>query len=483
MSQSPITGNRSLADVVEDHALNRVPQDQRKGGWTLSWMTMGIVTTLVQLTIGSYASAVDGVGLAVLAGVLVALFGGGLGWLVGNISRHEGISSTVTSRFYGFGYRGSIIASAIFSFMILGFLALENALLYYGTLFALGWNDTTGHRVLIYGVLTVLWIVLTTFGVNQVIRVSSILVVAFLILLLFMVDRAGFQSGTTFAQIFGHPALIPGLGGGWSRFATVLVALAGSQGALALVDADYARYARKPRDVVTMAFSGSFMMGVIILLAGSIIVYGGMGPVIHYLLAHHAATPATAVSAANSMAANDTGAYFVVLSAVAGFILMYAAQAKAQVLNTYSGSLALTNFFDAVANWRPGRFFMVVLGNLIAMAMVAAGILSTLEAWLNILGIATTAFCAVMIADYYLVRRQTPADRDKVEAVNVAGVVSVVVGSLVAIILENSGVFPLGFLTALVVVGLLYVVLRQYVLRPGAGTPIVSAGMAMREFE
>lgn len=474
----------SLAEVVEDHALGRVPESQRKSGWALSWMSMGIVTTLVQLLIGSYVAAVAGMGWAITAYVLVALFGGTLGWLVASISRREGLSSTVTSRFYGFGARGSIIASAIFGFMILGFLALENSLLYYGTLFAFGWHNTLLLRIVIFGILTIGWILLTTFGVNLVLKVASYLMIAFLILLAYMFYKSGFASGVAFVTVFTHGALIPGLGGAWQRFADALVTLAGSAGALALVDADYARYARRPKDVMIMAYAGSFMMDIVTMIAGAVIVFGGMGPAIHYLIAHHmAATSASAVGVANTMAQNDTGAFFIILSAVIGFILMYAAQIKAQVLNTYSGSLALTNFFDALGKWRPGRFWMVILGNVIALLMAAAGILGLISAWLNILGVITTAFAGVMIADYYLVRKQTLADHSHVESVNVAGVVSIIAAVVLAVILESTHVFPLGFLTALIFVLVVYPILRTSVFKPGTMTGLVDAALAMQEVQ
>lgn len=473
----------TLAERVEDHALGRVPEGQRKSGWALSWMSMGIVTTLVQLLIGSYVAAVAGMGWAIVAYILTAVFGGTLGWMVAMISRREGLSSTVTSRFYGFGARGSIIASAIFGFMILGFLALENSLLYYGTLFAFGWHNTLVLRIVIFGVLTIGWVLLTTFGVNLVLRVASYLMVAFLILLAYMFYRSGFTSGVAFITVFTHGSLIPGLGGAWQRFADAMVTLAGSAGALALVDADYARYAKSPKDVVIMAYAGSFMMDIVTMIAGAVIVYGGMGPAIHYLIAHHMATSASALGAANKLAQNDTGAFFIVLSAVIGFILMYAAQIKAQVLNTYSGSLALTNFFDALGKWRPGRFWMVILGNVIALLMAAGGILGLISNWLNILGVMTTAFAGVMIADYYLVRKRNMADHSKVESVNAAGVISIVIAVVLAVILEHVHVFPLGFVTALVVVLVAYPILRQYVFKPGSMTGMVDATLALQEAE
>jgi hypothetical protein len=62
---------QSVSKVIEDYALETVPESQRKSGWQLMWMTAGLVTTLVQLLIGSYVTALAGVAYGVLAGVLV----------------------------------------------------------------------------------------------------------------------------------------------------------------------------------------------------------------------------------------------------------------------------------------------------------------------------------------------------------------------------------------------------------------------------
>ncbi len=110
----------------------------------------------------------------------------------------------------------------------------------------------------------------------------------------------------------------------------------------------------------------------------------------------------------------------------ADFSLIYAAQAKAQVLNTYSGFLVLSNLFDAVFRRNPSRFAMVVLGNVIGLLIVGAGVLGILEAYLGLLGILTTSLCSIIISDYYLVGRQFAADLQEaaemgVESINWAG--------------------------------------------------------------
>jgi cytosine permease len=160
---------------------------------------------------------------------------------------------------------------------------------------------------------------------------------------------------------------------------------------------------------------------------------------------------------------------------------MYAAQANAQVLNTYSGSLALSNFFDGLFGRNVGRFAMVVLGNVIGILFVACDILGLVFRYLGILGVTTTAIAGVIIADFFIVRRRQVAGQTRIESVNWAGVVSVGASSAAGATLAETGVTQLGFLVTLVVVLALYPVLRLFVLREGAGTARIDGRDALVE--
>ncbi|GAA4331676.1 hypothetical protein GCM10023162_36630 [Klenkia terrae] len=145
---------------------------------------------------------------------------------------------------------------------------------------------------------------------------------------------------------------------------------------------------------------------------------------------------------------------------------MYVAQVKAQVLNTYSGSLSLSNLADGLFGRSPGRVTMVVVGNLIALLMVAGDILGLIGSYLGILGVTTTALAGVIIADFFIVRKRRVADPGETESVNWAGVISVVGAALLGGILQETGVTALGFVVALVVVLVAYPTLRTTVLKP-----------------
>ena len=68
---------------------------------------------------------------------------------------------------------------------------------------------------------------------------------------------------------------------------------------------------------------------------------------------------------------------------------MLLGQAKAQVLNTYSASLSLSNLFNVTCRWRPGRFTFVVLANAAGIVMLYGGILEAVNTYIAALGVVT----------------------------------------------------------------------------------------------
>jgi len=451
----------NLRNVIEDNALQRVPMSERKSWLNLSWNTMGIASTLVELLIGAIVTFTAGIVAGMVAAVIVAIIGTLLGWLVGHISFKQGLSSTVAARYHGLGTKGSVLASGIYGFMIIGFLALENALLYEGALFYFKLDHNLTNAVIIYGLLTITWIVLATFGVKLVTRVSSTTTVLFLVVLAYMMFNSASQTGMTWGQILSHGAIFPG-GTSVSHFITAINLLIGSAGALALVDADYGRYAKSSKDVFLIALLGNIMMDIIIVLCGSILIYVGFETVKQYYITGGMA-PADAANAA----LNNVGATFIILGGFAGTLLMVLAQAKAQVLNTYSSSLALSNLFD-VLKLRVSRVFMVILANVIGMLMIVGNILGKVNAWLTILGVMTTCLAVIMVADYFIVQKQSD-DLHSVEgeAYNWAGIITLIFGTVVAMFFQKA--LPIPFATSTVISLILYPVLRIYVLKANRG--------------
>ncbi|MCP3767426.1 purine-cytosine permease family protein [Streptomyces sp. MAR25Y5] len=479
-TRDPRSTDSALAVAAEDHALVSVPTAERKSGYELSLSPISVATALVIFAIAGFTVVLAGFTVGMIVGVLVAGFAVLLGKALGRMAFETGMSSTITSRFFGFGFMGSSIGSVIFAFMILGFLAMESALLYQGTLLMFDLPDSWPVRILLYGLMTLAWIALAIFGLKLALRASAALTVVTLLVTIYMLIHIYVIQGADPMEVFTYGGVVPG--GLWPKFEAAIGVMGATAGTIALVTTDFARYCRTRRDVTVLAASGPITQNVVMTVLGSLVVIGGMPEVIDHLMAHDPELSQEAAGAAGStFVMENTGAFFVIFAGWMGFVTIYAAQAKAQAINAYSGSLSLVNLIDSLTGWKPGRAAMVVIGNVIALLMIAAGILEQFAAYLAYLGSMTLGMCGVMIADYYLVRR-TRYDRatHRVEKWNWAGVITLVLSAAVGTVLMATDVFALGFLVSFALALAAYPALRS-LLPEGTGTTFVASEEAVEE--
>ncbi len=473
----------ATAKRMDDHALERVPDQERAGWLKLSWSTAGIVTTLIQLFFGALVTFAAGMRVALVSGLIVTAIGAVLGWAVGHVGCKTGLSSTRITRVHGLGSRGSLLASLIFGFMIIGFLAIENALLYNGFLFYLNLPDSTFWKLAIYAVLTLAWILLTAFGFALVTRVSSIILLLFLGVLAWMLGRIVMQSAHGMATLVSFaPQLSPGalhaigIQSAGDAYVFCINVLIGSAGALALVDGDFGRYARRSRDIGIAALIGNVAMSICMLGIGGMVMYAGIDAVVSFYV-HQRGLSAADAHALALASPSSIASTFVIFGGAIGAALMVLAQSKAQVLNTYSGSLALTNLFDAAFGWRPGRFTFVVIANVIGIGMLYGKLLALVNSWITILGVLTTSLAGVIVADYFIVPRlaRVATTGQHIESVNWAGVFTIAIGTCLAHYVLRS-VVRIEFFTSLLVSLILYPVLRIFVFR-GPRAVLPAAGL------
>ena len=252
-------------------------------------------------------------------------------------------------------------------------------------------------------------------------------------------------------------------------------------GTIAMVTMDFARYCRTSTDVTILAMAGPIVQNIVMVVLGALIVIGGMPEVVAYIMDRNSGmSQAEAAATAGGYVMSNTGAFFVIFAGWLGFVTIYASQAKAQAINAYSGSLSLVNIFDALFGKSPGRAMMVILTNVIALVMIAAGILTTFATYLAYIGCWTYALCSVMIADYFFVRPPEELNRDRVENWNWAGIITLIGSALVGMTLMGTGWFSLGFLVSGVLALGVYPLLRKC-LPSGTGTAFTQKSEAMTE--
>jgi cytosine permease len=420
---------------MEDHALETVPIEDRKNWLSISWNTIGLVTSIAILFFGALVCFVAGVKIAMLAGLASFAIGSTLAWMIGKVAYATGSSNTLITRQYGLGIRGSALASLIFGFLIIGFLSLENVLLYKGCLFFFELNDTWTSKIIIYGALTSAWIFLTAFGFDLVARFSSIMIIAFLFVMGYILWVILAQSGASLsdAVLFGSqlPADVLGEMGILSemdKFIFSLNILLGPACAIALNTADFGRYGKSVADVRIAGIIGVFFQSLLVALVGGVLVYAGSAAMVE----HYVTVQGMSVAQAHQEVLRSPGSIavtFIVFGGFIGFVLMMVAQAKAQVLNTYSSSLCVANLADALFNWRPGRIYFVVIANIVGLLMLSGHLLELVEAWIKLLGVLLSSLSGVIIADYYIV---TPIQKrrgkwvEDLEDINWVGVLTII---------------------------------------------------------
>jgi cytosine permease len=463
----------NLITSMEDHALERVPDAERENWLKIAWNTTGLITTLVILFFGAVVCFVAGAKIALAAGVCSFAIGSLLGWAIARIAYDTGYSNTLITREYGLGVRGSALASLIFGFLIVGFLAVENGLLYRGFLFFLEIDDSWTARILIYGSMTGTWILLTAFGFSVVTRFSSLMLTGFLVVLAWMILEVVRQSGGSpgAAFLFGSqldPAALKAMGidSEWDKFIFSLNILVGPACALALNTADFGRYGKSTAHVAAAATIAIFFQSLLIMLIGGVLMQSAAS----IMVEHYASTTGMTLEQARQQvlqSPDSIAATFIVFGGMAGFVLMLLAQAKAQVLNSYSSSLCIANLFDALLRWRPGRVAFVVLANVIALMMLYGHILEFVEIWIKLLGVLLSALAGIIIMDYYVVRPRLARANDLPgnEPVNWSGVTTIIVAVFCAHFLLKP-YFRLEVLTSLLCVAIFYPLLRLTVLRP-----------------
>ena len=352
----------------DDHAVGRMPASERKHWFVVFLQRYGQLSALSQFLLGATLGFGMDFWQAFLALTLGAVILEVVAVFTGIAGQREGLSTSVLTRWTGFGRYGSSVLGLAITISLMGWFGVQNAV------FAQGLQSLLPHAMPLWS-----WEVLTGLAVTGIVIwgflsmtwTAYIAVPAFVGLCFYSIGKALGKESLGSLVASAHPGPALGIGAG----ATLV---AGGFIVGAVINPDMCRFNRSAWDVVVNTILGITLGEYTIGLIG-------------VLLAHYAKTE------------NVIGIVTTTSGAV-GVLVLIAATTKINDWNLYSGSLGLANFIDTAFSKRIHRALLTLIVGIIGTVLSALGILGHFEGFLTILGVAFPPVASIIVIDYFVLK-------------------------------------------------------------------------------
>jgi cytosine permease len=363
----------------DDYSLSRVPESDRYSWITVAVQRFGQLSALSQFLLGatlgfgmSFWNAFLALTLGAVILEVVAIF-------VGIAGMREGLSTSVLSRWTGFGRYGSSLIGLVFAISLIGWFGVQNAVFAEGVYSLIGgipvwaWSIITGvvvTVVVVYGFLSMAW-------------VAYITVPAFLLL-------AGYSITSALMDYsLGELVTSPPPGETLTLAAGTTI-VAGGFMVGAVITPDMTRFNRSVADVIKQTVVGITLGEYTIGLIG-------------VLLAH-------------ALKSQDVIEIVTSTSGFLGTLILVAATLKINDWNLYSSSLGFVNSLDTLLGKRFDRALITIAVGILGTFLSAVGILEQFVPFLTALGVVVPPIAGIMVVDYYLLRRHRERLEESVSA-------------------------------------------------------------------
>lgn len=423
-----------------DYSLSRVPDEAKQPFWRILFIRIGAICCVSQLMLG----AALGFGLTFWDAFLATMLGSVLlqvvSWALGTAAAKEGLSTSLLSRWAGFGKVGSALFGGVVAISMVGWFGVQNAVFGEGMTSIVPFTDFLGaFEYPVWAIVTGLGItLLVVFGIKAIANFATVFVPLFVIVVI--VAAAIILQDHTITELLTTappgPALTLGA-------ATTMVA--GGFIAGAICTPDYARFLKNGTQVFWMTLIGTFV--------------GELGMnLIAVLLAH-------------AMGTENVVDIMMGTSGVIGVIIVVASTVKLNDINLYSSSLGLATMINALFNKKLSRNALVWALGIVGTALSVIGIINYFTGFLTLLGVAIPPVAGIMVVDYFILKRSRKTlDESRAKGVlpatvekwNPLALVSWIAGFAVG---EITSIMNVGIpgLNSLILAGVLYwVIMKVY---------------------
>jgi cytosine permease len=363
---------------LDDYSLERVPWNERRSWVGIATMRFGQLSALSQFllgaTLGYGMTFWDAFWALTLGAVILEV----LSIFIGIAGMREGLSTTLLLRWAGFGRVGSVLVSLVIAVSLIGWFGIQNQV------FAEGLSQLLGGSVWAWSIATGLLVtVVVIFGFLSMGYTAYIAVPLFVVVAMYSIGSAltHYSIGQLIAMAPPGPHISIAAGASM---------VAGGFIVGAIITPDMSRYNRSAADVVKQTVVGITLGEYVIGLVG-------------VLLAH-------------AIRSADVITIVMSTSGVIGTIILVTATIKINDWNLYSSSLGIVNLADTMFGKRISRAAVALVFGILGTILSVLGILTHFEGFLTILGVAIPPVGAILLAEYFLVRRYEPDLRETREA-------------------------------------------------------------------
>ena len=408
MGSVQITDHKVTEEMDSDYSLEKVPRSQRNMGWlSITNITFGIATAIFYFQMGSVMALQFGALNAIISSIYAIIVAGILGTFIAYLSAKSGMNVNLLSRGGGFGYIGASLTSFLYATNFIMYCAFEGLILVSAvhTFFP---NLQEWALIIFFGFIV---IPLNWFGIKQLDKLQKWSLPIFVVFLITAVVISFYKPSVFEGPFWTY--LPEGVQVGGQALLLCIGVHHGIMGLTALLASDYARFL-KPKDIKI----GSVAIGFIpqIFCFG---IMGGLG-----------------IWFGVRLGEPNPGVYIVMLLGIGGALFTMLTQLRINITNIYSSSLSLSNFFENIFKFTPGRRFWVVVSAITAIILMLGGIVDHLDTAMTFQGVFLLSWAAILVTDALVVKKALKIGNGYYEARqeflykwNPVGVVSLIVAS------------------------------------------------------
>jgi cytosine permease len=363
--------NKKNMFTRDHHTLSRVPLNERIDLLTVCIVRIGATTSLVQFMLGATLGHSMTFAQAMLSTALGSLLLELISLGLGIAGAREGLSTSLLSRWCGFGYFGSALIGCVISISTLGWFGVQNSIVAKGVISAMGLEECSYGFYIASAVSGLLLSILVAFGFRGLSWVAKIALPFFLLI-------TGWIFYQTLKNYNIHYLLSIKPSGIPLSIGSAATAVAGAYIVFAIICPDMSRFCKNGKHVFWVMTSSIFI--------GEFVVNGIS------ILAAHSLNTADVVDIM-TQSAGILGLLCVMLSAI-----------KINDLNLYSSVLGFSNFLTVFTKKKYNYVILALIlgitGTLISMTAITDKFIN----FLVTLGILFPPVAGIMLVDYYLLR-------------------------------------------------------------------------------